>query len=177
MRDPPSFRFPRLSLWCADPLTREQAHDLLERAERRGQAYLRRGRSCLTCELQRLAARFWLEEPTGDHFDVLRARLRDSGSRARALVELTEGQLLMSRRLRGALSRLERGFAVSEPLLSPADYFAVLKRHRQLAVLPLSPTPLPPEGLEGLLATGAVIARMGGGKKTAPKSDPNDIYG
>lgn len=156
---------------------REQARALLEEAERRGQGYVRRGHSCLTCELQHLAARFWLEEPTADHFDVLRARLRDSGARARALVDLSEGQLRMSRRLEGALSRLERGFATAEPLLSPGDYFTLLKRHRRLAVLPLSPIPLPPEGLGGLLATAAVIERMGGRRNRAIKSDPNDMYG
>lgn len=83
----------------------------------------------------------------------------------------------MSRRLEGARSRLERGFATAEPLLSPADYFLVLKRHRHLSVLPLSPTPLPAEPLDGLLATAAVMERMGGGRKRRTQSDPNDLYG
>jgi len=170
-------RFLRLSFWCAEPLTREQARTLLERAEQRTQAYLRRGRSCLTCDLQHLIARFWLGEPTADHFDVLRARLKQSRARARALVELAEGQLLMSHRLEGALERLQRGFAIAEPLLSPGDYFTVLNRHRQLALLPLSATPMPGEGLEGLLATAGVIEKMGGAGKPPIKSDPSDLYG
>lgn len=172
-----SGQFPRLSFWCAQPLGRDQARDLLATAERRRQAYLRRGRSCVTCELQAQVARFWLGEQTADHFAVLRARLRNAGARARALVDLTEGQLLISRRMDGAFSRLKRGFALAEPLLSPADYFALLRRHHQLAVLPLSPAPLPPEGLEGLLATAAVMERMGGGRERRVESDPNDLYG
>ena len=169
--------FLRLSCWCAEPLSREQARALLGRAEQRAQGYLRRGYGCVTCDLQRLIARFWLGEPTANHFDVLRARLQDSGARAQALVDLTEGQLLMSHRLEGAGERLRRGFATAEPLLSPGDYFTLLNRHRQLALLPLSSTPMPAEGLGGLLATARVIEKMGGEEKAPIKSDAKDLYG
>lgn len=163
--------------WYGEPLDRYYAEQLLQRAEVRQARRLRFGRSCITCRLQRLIGRFWLGQPIEGDFQVLRQLARGT-AHGRALTELVHGQLLMSRRLAGAREHLEAGFSAARTLLAPADYFEVLRRHRQLEALPLQPEPgLPAEPLSRLLGAAAVADRLTGKTRPARPHDPNDTYG
>ena len=149
----------RLGRWFAEPMARTEAEALLARALERGHRALRRGRSCLTCRLAALSARFQLGEAVeGDY----RALLREGrgGRRGQALTELLYGQLLLSRKLAQGLTHLQRGLTLATPLLAPADYFRVNERHALLAALALADPPAAPLALEALLTEARVIRRL-----------------
>ena len=118
----------------------------------------------------------YLGEDIRDDLERLRKLLRTTAHGA-ALVELIYGQLLMSRRLRGARLHLDRGFLRAGRLLTTDDYFILLKRHQQLSRLPLTQTPLPPADLPSLLTTAAVIARMAPHCNNPTEWDAEDING
>lgn len=165
-----------LGMWYADPLDKGQARALLAEGERRRLRAARSGRHCLSAELQQLVAHHWLGRPLEGDYQRLALAARGT-AHGRALVELIYGQLLMSRRLRGAMRHLERGFSLAHALLAPADYFLLLKRHSLLGRLPLGKQPLPAESLHGLLATAAVIARLQPQQRPKRAHDPDDLYG
>jgi len=165
-----------LGMWHGDPLAAAAAQDLQARAQQR-QRRGRRQRRCRTCALQELVARYWLGEDLNALYHHVLPLLRRS-AHGHALLELITGQLLLSRRLDAARQHLERGFHLASRLFTPADYLAVLKRHQQLAHLPLSATPLPAMPLAQLLVTAQVIERMAGGRRgLRGKHDPTDLYG
>ena len=143
-----------LARWYGTPMEADKARALLRRSlsprARRGPY----GRA-----LCRLVARFWLNQACSDSFQQL-LQVYPDNRHAQALAHLVYGQLLMSRRLEGAQQRLAEGFRVGSHLFSPHDYFEVNRRHQLLVALPLSPSPLPPEGLDGLLATAQVVGRL-----------------
>ena len=170
--------FCALGRWYADPLTPQQAQTLLEETRTRRHPRAGRNRRCYTCQLQELVARYWLGEAVQDEYQRLAQRLRHT-SHGRALLELIYGQLLMSRRLSAARRHLDEGFRRAVPLLSTTDYFAILRRHQQLARLPLTDNELPPQTLAALLTTAAVIERMTQGAPQWPavRPDPDDIQG
>ncbi len=141
--------------WHADPRPREDLR-LLE-----GQG-----------GIARLIARFQLGLPTAADLLALR---EGACARERALVELVWGQLLMSRRLSGAMEHLARGFDIARPFLSNRAYFALLKRHRLLARLPLFPAPRPAQCLEALLTEARVIERLD--PLPPPPGDRRDTWG
>lgn len=163
-----------LSGWYAEPLDQSQAMALLtEVQQRQHQAHRRHGR-CSACPFHELVARFWLGRST----DALYARLTHaaSASRRRALAELVSGQLLMSRRLQGAMERLRNGFFLAAPHLPAADYFQVLQRHELLALLPLLARPAAPQSLAALLREAQVIRQLQG-RKGLSAHDRGDTLG
>lgn len=147
-----------LGAWYAEPVAPEQAAAMLERSRAAlRQAYFS-GQDAFGLRLREMIARFWLGRPVeADHLSLVGTA---TGVRERALAELVYGQLLMSRKLAGAMERLDAGFALAVPLLAPADYFALLKRHDLLRHLPLSTQPAPAQDLASLLAEAAVIRRL-----------------
>jgi hypothetical protein len=162
-------RFVSLGRWYATPLSPEQAARLLALIEAKERARLRRGASCTTCQFSRLVARFWLGEPAENDYQGLTARLQHRHSpRARALLELIYGQLLLARRRRGALVHLDRGFSEGRHLFAPGDYFVVLKRHSLFRMLPAEAEGAP-LALEDLLTTARVIERLQGNRRRAPQ--------
>lgn len=169
-----------LGRWYGDPLTMQQATALRELAQQRYQGVShRRQRRCLSCALQLLVARYWLDEGNAwDEYQQLRRRLHHS-AHGRALLELIYGQLLMSCRREPALMHLQHGFDQASSLFTPEDYLQVLKRHQRLALLPLTAQGLPAAPLHELLTTADVIERMQRGQtpRLRKPHDPNDLYG
>lgn len=169
-----------LGRWHGDPLASQQATALRAQALQRYQdtASHRRQRRCHSCTLQLLIAHYWLEGAADDEYEQLKQRLRNT-AHGRALLELIYGQLLMSARREPAMTHLQRGFELASKLFTPADYLQVLKRHQQLALLPLTAQGLPAATLQELLTTAGVIERLQRGQ--APRlrkpHDPNDLYG
>ncbi|MFA5529862.1 MAG: hypothetical protein WDA11_04250 [Thiohalomonadaceae bacterium] len=166
--------FMRLGRWYADPCTEATARTVLARIESREQRRRRRGQGSLALRLAALPARAALGEPIEQDYERLTALTARRGTRARALVELVYGQVLMTRRRPGAMAHLNQGFALARHLFAPGDYFVVLKRHTLLALLP--PADLPPEPLDGLLTTARVMARMGV-RQNQVRHDANDTFG
>lgn len=163
-----------LGRWYADPCTETEAQAALARIAAREQRLHRRGRSSFTLKLAAMLARAALGQDVEQDYLRLSALAARHCTRARALVELIYGQVLITRRRPGAMAHLDQGFALARHLFAPGDYFLVLKRHTALALLP--PAELPPEPLETLLTTADVMAHMGM-RHHRPHHDSNDIYG
>jgi len=157
-----------LAGWYAEPLEARHAEALLVQA--RGhvrQAYA--GGSCAFGGLlQQLIARFWLGRGIEQEAASLLATAQPV--RERALVELVHGQLLLSVRQRAAPAHLAAGFRLAADLLSPQDYFILLKRHEWLHALPLQIRPLAAQGLQQLLIEAGVIRRLRGSRGERPRS-------
>ena len=168
---------PDLGAWYAEPLAAPAARRLLERARDRQQQAYAAGADGAAGAVQEMIARFWLGQPVESQYRNLLKTAGDEG--VRALAELVYGQLLMSRRLRGANRHLRAAFARAAALLAPADYFAVMKRHELLGHLPLRATPSPPLDLDALLREAAVIRTLkrahGGGRRGGGRR--NDTLG
>jgi hypothetical protein len=181
-----------LARWYAEPLSHNEAQKLLALSLQREQALLKRSASSPLSPLLKLIALYWLGEPLEAHYHHLLSK-RSRSAHSEILKPLIYGQLLMSQRREGAMEYLDEAFQRSRQLLRPEDYFTVMKRQTLLREIPLSPVmgaaPSPRkalndekvvgEGLESLLTTAAVIARM---KTTQEKKakfnhDPNDTYG
>ena len=163
-----------LARWYGTPLAVDQARTLLAAVEQRRTRA--RSRRCRTCLLQAAIARFWLGEDIAADIEHLNALLRTTPHGA-ALVELIYGQLLMSRRLCGAILHLDQGFRRASRLLTADDYFVLLRRHQLLARLPLSDNALPPANLATLVTTAAVIVRLEPHPRSGRRRDTGDIYG
>lgn len=164
-----------LSGWYAEPMTRAQAERLLETAKARQQAAYHQGESAFHAQLQELIARFWMERPIAAGFASLQAATPDAANLA--LSELVYGQLLASRKLCGALQHLENGFDLASDLLPPAGYFALLRRHEQLAWLPCGEQATPAFGLADLLTEAAVIRQLEGRRNTPMLHSQLDTLG
>ncbi len=148
-----------LSRWYADPLDRKHAWTLLEQSQSTLRAALRGQRPCVTRRLQGIIARHSLGRPIDQDYGLLR-KLTVGTAHGQALTELIYGQLLMSRKLSGAMEHLSRGFEVARNLLDAEDFFIVRKRHKLLGRLALGYRVLPPATLEELLAEAAVIRQL-----------------
>ncbi len=155
-----------LSEWYAEPLDEHQAQAMLSEAHNRQRQAHRQRRQCGACPFHELVAGFWLGRSTEALYD--RLVRTDQDPRRRALAELIGGQLLMSRRLQGAMEHLRNGFFLAAPYLRAAEYFQVLKRHDLLALLPLLQRPAPPQGLESLLREAQVIRQLQGPRRGLP---------
>ncbi|MEN8170132.1 MAG: hypothetical protein ABFS08_07920 [Pseudomonadota bacterium] len=167
-----------LAQWYAEPLSPEQAKTLLSLSVEREQRLLRRfGRPYLS-PLLKLIALHWLNEPIEGHYQHLLSR-KERSIHAEILKPLIYGQLLMSRRIEGAMDYLDDAFQQARLLLSPEEYFVIMKRHQLLRTLPLGKTKTQGERLESLLTAAAVIERMKESLGERPEfwHDPNDTYG
>lgn len=135
------------------------------------------GEDAFSFRLYELIYLFWLDKDIDLHIQSLRSNANDRGRQA--IVELLLGQLLLSRKLVGALDHLNLGFQRAIPYLSSEDYFVVLKRHQQLSWLPLTAEPSEPFSLEMLLTEARVIERLSRsiGKIRKKGSNPSDTVG
>jgi hypothetical protein len=168
-----------LARWYADPLSRDEAESLLALSQRREQERLKRHGKAYLSPLLRLVALFWLNS---EGFEARYDHLLSHGSRSihlQILKPLICGQLLMSKRLAGAVECLDEAFHRARLLLRPQDYFVLINRHQVLRSIPLSQRATQGETLEVLLTTGKVIARMeeSRGERPGFHHDPNDTYG
>ncbi|WP_297528822.1 hypothetical protein [Thiohalobacter sp.] len=158
-----------LAAWYADPLGFDATRELLDRARAR----LRGGQADFGTRLVEAIAGYWLGADPAMHEASLAASAEDPAAQALSL--LVPGQLLAARGDPAALPRLEAGFHRAAPLLAPADYFRVLHRHEQLAILLAVSAPGPARDLPSLLAEASVIARLRG--RPRPGGDPGDTLG
>ena len=162
-----------LSLWFAEPLSLGDAAQLKHRAQQRRRRAIQRGHFSRVAVLMEMIALFWLEEESEPQLHP-----KDHSPRFVALEQLICGQLMISRRLPGAINHLDRGFTLAVPLLSAAGYLVVMQRHQGLKQLPQTTTPLPAASLAQLSNTAGVIERL---RETMSRPqishDPTDIYG
>jgi len=159
-----------LGRWYATPCSTADAKRLHTAASDRQQRRLRRGVSCLTCELQMMVAEFWLHRPIESVYQRVAAHSRTR--RPHALVALIYGQLLASRRLPGATEQLQEALRVAQTLLTAGDYLRLLNRHALLARLPPVPGGAPAEPLENLLTAARIAARLSGERRSVYRTDP-----
>jgi hypothetical protein len=149
-----------LAAWLAEPLPAAQARAALAVLGRRPAGGPDGPGKAFGVHLGEMICRYWAGHDIEADYRNLSALYR--GEREQATLELVSGQLLIARRLRGALHHLDRGFALAARLLGAEDYFVVLGRHELLRQLPLFTTPSPPAGLDALLCEARVIARLRG---------------
>lgn len=166
-----------LGHWYGNPMEPNRAAKLLDMAQERKQEYLRRGHASVCCGLQIMIAKFWLGQPIEEDRRSLQVVTANT-AHGRALLALIYGQLLMSRRLSGAMDHLEKGFSTGRLLFKPDDYFLVFNRHRVLAQLPLSEKPFPAEPLDSLLTSARVIQQLreSGGERPRFSSEHKDTF-
>lgn len=146
--------------WYATPLSQELAaalHAQARQAEQRALSAGMTGDRLLAPRLAVLIAGFWLGRAAELGY---RSLIVTQSPEPLALVELVYGQLLISRKLTGALEHLDRGFMLAAPQLTPLDYFAMLRRHELLRALPLQSTASVPQPLHDLLTEARVIRRL-----------------
>lgn len=146
--------------WYAQPLTATAAAGLQFEARRSVQSALAGGAARgqpLAARLAELIAGFWQGRTVALDYRSLTAT---HPPEVVAVVELIYGQLLISRKLAGAWEHLERGFALAVPQLAPADYFALLRRHELLRILPLGSEASAARTLPDLLTEARVIRRL-----------------
>lgn len=165
----PDAELPRAG-WYASPLKAEVAAVLHAQARQAGQRALASGARPLAPRLAELIAGFWLGRDVALDYCSLIATLPPE---SQALVELVYGQLLISRKLAGALEHLDRGFTLATPQLAPVEYFALLRRHEVLRALPLHTVASVPQTLPDLLTEARVIRRLQphGRRRTAHPHD------
>ncbi len=157
-----------LAGWYAEPLEQAQAQALRAQAQRTIRQAYASGSCAFGGRLQQLMARFRLGHSIEQEADSL--LVTSQAVRERALIELVHGQLLLSVRGADAMRHLDAGFRLAADLLSPEEYFAVLKRHEWLRILPLQAQPLAAQGLQQLLAEAVVIRRLRGRHGERPRS-------
>ena len=97
---------------------------------------------------------------------------------SQALACLVYGQLLISQKRSGAHEMLKQGFDRIQPWLQADEYFTLLKRHQQLAVLSLSSSASVALSLQELLNEAAVVRKLLGDARIRPRcGDRSDTLG
>ena len=174
---PPGEAHPRLGDWYANPITNSATARLQRRAQRALEHGFAHGEDCFAARLQEIAASFWLDRSIEGKYQSLVAISTDKHQHA--LIDLVVGQLLISRKLTGALHYLDAGFSRAANLLKPAEYFRILKRHEVLRHLVLGRQSLPAQDLASLLAEARVVARLRGVNATVSQArhSPGDTVG
>jgi hypothetical protein len=164
-----------LGHWYGDPMSVEKARVLLDHAHAAQQAAYRSGADGLDCRIQLMIARHWL----GDAIDSDYRNLAVSDRWSMVLVELVCGQLLMSKKLKGAMNHLDAGFELATEMMEAGEYFLLRERHRLLAHLPLSERPSAPRDLRTLLTEARVIERLkiANSRRRVLTFDPSDTIG
>ncbi len=147
-----------LSAWYANPLGYDEAQQQL--AEVRGQFRQAHDASQLQLRLQEIIARYWLGRDVSGDIETLQATCKDD--RCSALVKLVYGQLLISRKLQGAMNYLHQGFQQATDLFSAAEYLEVMRRHERLKYLVLNERPAEGRSLSDLLKEADVIRELKG---------------
>jgi len=147
-----------LTQWHAQALSGSEAASLMQRAERRQKYHASNHQSCFVTTLMQLIASWWLDPQAGH--DLERVYIYATTRRQRALCHLVTGQLLMSRKMTGAMTHLNKGLKFADGLVKSDDYFEMYNRHATLRHLLLSDTGQPAQGLEVLLNEARVIQRL-----------------
>ena len=164
-----------LSAWYGNPVAADMAEDLLARALQSRQARLCAGETCFQLQVLMLICHTWLgSEP---EFDPAGLETLATDRHQQALLDLVRGQLLASRKRRGAVARLERGFRLAAPRLEPNEYFALLRRHELLECLPFGESPSPAQELASLLKEAAVIKKLRSGQRGTRAALHRDTVG
>jgi hypothetical protein len=164
-----------LSAWYGNPLATAMAEDLLARAQEFRQARLCADEPRFQLQVLMLISHTWLgSEPDFDPADLA---TQAAGRHERALLDLVQGQLLASRKCRGAMACLERGFRQAAPCLAPNEYFALLRRHELIECLPFGDLPSPAQDLVCLLKEAAVIKTLRAGQRRTHPSLHRDTVG
>ncbi len=165
-----------LSDWHAQPMTADEALRLQQRARAEQAAALRRHGRCADCDIVMMIADFWLGKDIGRTLQTLLATA--DSPRSTALLHLVYGQLLISRKLSGAMAALQQGLRLAADLLSATEYLQLVRRHQLLSCLPLQQTPSPAAGLAQLLTEARVIQKLKSGHSTEPPTrDSSDTLG
>lgn len=153
----------------------EEARAMLGQAHTALQAAYRSGADGLDCRIQMMIARYWL----GDAINSDYRNLVVFDRLAIALVELVYGQLLMSKKLKGAMDYLDAGFEHATELVEASEYFSLRERHRLLAHIPLSERPSLPRDMRSLLTEARVIERLkiSNSQQRVLTFDPSDTIG
>jgi len=163
-----------LSGWYADPLDPADANKLLHSGRQGAQQAYRHGDCALYGELEQVIARYSLGQAIAGKMEALATT---ADPEACALVGLVHGQLLMSRRIEGALECLQQGFELARDHFLAPDFFAVMKRHELLAELPLYPQAHKAQTLLSLLNEAGVILRLRGRRPIVIPRGPVDTMG
>ena len=169
----PSGELP-LAGWYADPLTQEQASELAGRimGQRQG-----RQADCdpFTLELFMMIARWWQGKPI--EAEVRRLQRVYPEPARQGLASLVYGQLLISRKLGGAIEALDEALQRLAGELTPGDYIELLRRHQSLSRLHLGKRPAAAQTLQALLNEAAAIEALEGPKRPKPRSGRQDTTG
>lgn len=147
-----------LSQWHARPMKLDDAaaiqHQLEKRLHDRTDTS---GKRLLLCRW--MCARYWRDDFSRYDYELLEKQVGGS-RRMHALLALCFGQLLMSRKRKGAFFYLDRGLRLADPLLRTEDYFTLYNRHQQLRALSLTEQGAAGSTLQALLNEAAVIEQL-----------------
>jgi hypothetical protein len=157
-----------LAGWHADPLTLDQAQDLLHQVQGERKNAILKGESCCMCQLNEFVARYWLNKSMNNSLELVVQTETDQAQVA--LLLLAYGQLLISCKLKSAFEFLDRGLLHAANFLSPSDYFKVVNRHELLSALPLFADPRPAADLLSLENEAQILMRL---KKGQPRLTGN----
>lgn len=157
-----------LAGWHADPPVAGVASETLNAIERHlKRRRNRRGPSYLITLCQ-LITEYWVTDRVGldrpnneferEHLQSVLSHTKTR--RQEALGYFVVGQLLMSRKMTGALEYLDQALTCADGLLKPDEYFIVYNRHEDLRHLPLSDTGQAPQTLNTLLNEARVIQQL-----------------
>lgn len=147
-----------LTQWHAQPLSKPEALDLQQRARQREKYHAASRQSCFITSLMHLIADWWLEPES--HHDLERVFVYATSRRQQALCHLVTGQLLISRKMVGATTHLDKGLKLADGLIKADDYFTLYNRHETLRYLSLSKPGQAGRQLESLLNEARVIQRL-----------------
>lgn len=164
-----------LSGWHAAILDNPSAERLLNEALEAEQNCLLNTVSTLYPRVQKMIARFWLGKNIDHEFRSLCKTFNDPYEQAQ--VYLVHGQLLMSKKIYGAMESLGKAFLLATPFLEADEYFTVLKRHEKLAHLVLTKTGSSAQELEELLKEAFVIEKLAGSKTGRVSKNHKDTLG
>lgn len=162
-----------LSDWYAQPLTVQEAAERLAsiRAQRKQNS------SASSLRIEEIIARFWLGRDIKGDVDNYLADCEIESNEA--LITLVYGQLLMSRKCKGAMDYLHAGLRMASRHFQDAAYLEVMRRHELLNFIVLSNQPSRALTLQELLREAAVIKKLKGKKDyhCDIRSDKTDTVG
>jgi len=166
----------RLSAWQAEPVTVDAASEMLDGIRALLQQAYQCGAETSLLKIMEMTARYWLGVFQRADFDNLSHTL--DSEKYQALACLLYGQLLMSQKRNGAHELLKQGFDRIQPWLQADEYFTLMKRHQQLAVLSLGQSASAALSLQELLNEAAVVRKLQGDSRPRPgSSEPTDTLG
>ncbi len=147
-----------LSSWYADPLSVDEAErqlsDISQQLKQAGDE------DYLPLRILEVSARFWLDRDISGDIENLLATCKDDN--CQALIKLVYGQLLLSRKLSGAMDYLQQGFRQASQLFAATEYFEVMQRHERLKHLVLTTQAAAGRTLQELLQEADVIKALRG---------------